>query len=151
MELKQFLRCAISLAVALRQVHRREVIHKDVKPANVLANAALDQARLTGFGIAWRLPRARQRAPPQFISGTLDYMAPEQTGRMNRSIDSRSDLYALGITLYELLTGSLRFTASDPVEWAHCHIARQLPPAERLKDVPLLYLDNHYETACQDS
>jgi len=139
MELTQFLRCAIGLAAALGQVHRRGLIHKDIKPSNVLANAALDQAWLMGFGIASRLPRERQRAePPEFISGTLAYMAPEQTGRMNRSIDSRSDLYALGITLYELLTGSLPFTASDPMEWVHCHIARQpLPPAERLRDVPL--------------
>src|SRR5713226_924873 len=91
-----------------------------------------------GFGIASRLPRERQSAePPEFIAGTLAYMAPEQTGRMNRSIDSRSDLYALGITLYEMLTGTLPFTASDPMEWVHCHIAKQpLPPAERRKDVP---------------
>src|SRR4029077_10093536 len=75
--------------------------------------------------------------PPEFIAGTLPYMAPEQTGRMNRSIDSRSDLYALGVTLYEMLTGSLPFTATDPMEWVHCHIARQpVAPAERLKDVP---------------
>jgi serine/threonine protein kinase len=138
MELKQFLRCAIGLAAALGQMHRRGLIHKDIKPSNVLANAALDKTWLMGFGIASRLPRERQRGePPEIISGTLAYMAPEQTGRMNRSIDSRSDLYALGITLYELLTGSLPFTASDPMEWVHCHIARQpLAPAERLRDVP---------------
>src|SRR6516165_6407340 len=139
LELGQFLRCGIALAAALGQVHGRGLIHKDIKPSNVLANAAMDQAWLTGFGIASRLPRERQSAePPEFILGTLAYMAPEQTGRMNRSIDSRSDLYALGITLYELLTGSLPFSASDPMEWVHCHIARQpVPPAERLIDVPL--------------
>src|SRR5262249_20544324 len=138
MDLKRFLRCAISLAAALGQVHRRGLIHKDVKPSNVLANAALDHAWLMGFGIASRLPRERQTAePPEVISGTLAYMAPEQTGRMNRSIDSRSDLYALGVTLYELLTGSLPFTASDPLEWVHCHVARQpLTPAERSAVVP---------------
>jgi PAS domain S-box-containing protein len=138
MELKQFLRCAIGIAAALGPVHRRGLVHKDIKPSNVLANAAVDQAWLMGFGIASRLPRERQRPElPEFISGTLAYMAPEQTGRMNRSIDSRSDLYALGITLYELLTGSLPFTASDPMEWIHCHIARQpLPPADRLRDIP---------------
>src|SRR5262249_15302890 len=93
---------------------------------------------LRSFGIASRLPRERQHAePPELIAGALAYMAPEQTKRMNRSIDSRTDLYALGVVLYELLTESLPFTASDPVEWIHCHIARQpLTPAERRQDVP---------------
>src|SRR5215510_4659464 len=138
LEMKQFLRCGIALAAALAQVHRHGLLHKDIKPSNVLANAAMDHAWLTGFGIASRLPRERQRAdPPEFISGTLAYMAPEQTGRMNRSIDSRSDLYALGVVFYELLTGSLPFNAADAMEWIHSHIARQpLPPGERVKDVP---------------
>src|SRR5262245_4780341 len=138
MELKPFLRCAIGLAAALGHVHRQGLIHKDLKPSNVLANAALDHVWLKGFGIASRLPRERQRVePPEFIAGTLAYMAPEQTGRMNRSIDSRSDLYALGVMLYELVTGSLPFTASDPMEWIHCHIAQQpLTPAERRSEVP---------------
>lgn len=138
LELKQFLRFGIALAASIGQVHRRSLIHKDIKPSNVLANADLDQAWLTGFGIASRLPRELRAAePPELIAGTLAYMAPEQTGRMNRSVDSRSDLYAFGVTLYELLTGSLPFTASDPMEWVHCHIARQpLPPAERLRSIP---------------
>lgn len=137
-ELKQFLRCGIALAAAVGQVHRCGLVHKDIKPSNVLVNASMDHVWLMGFGIASQLPRQRQPAdPPEFISGTLAYMAPEQTGRMNRSIDSRSDLYALGITLYELLTGTLPFVASDPMEWIHCHIAKQpLPPAERLRDIP---------------
>ena len=81
-----------------------------------------------GFGIASQLPRERRGPePPEIIAGTLAYMAPEQTGRMNRSVDSRSDLYSLGITLFEMLTGELPFAASDPMEWVHCHIARQAP------------------------
>src|SRR4029077_6125318 len=116
----------IPLAGALRQVHERGLIHKDIKPANILVNEAIDDVRLTGFGIASRLPREHQApALPEVIAGTLAYMAPEQTGRMNRSVDARSDLYALGVTFYEMLTGQLPFTAADPMEWVHCHIARQ--------------------------
>ena len=91
MEMTQFLRFAIGLAAALGELHKRELIHKDVKPTNVLVNPETFQVRLMGFGIASRLPRERQAPePPEFIAGTLAYMAPEQTGRMNRSIDSRS-------------------------------------------------------------
>src|SRR5258708_7343384 len=138
LELGQFLRVGIALCAAVRQLHGRGLIHKDLKPANVLIEPSTGQVWLTGFGIASRLPRERQSAePPEFIAGTLPYMAPEQTGRMNRSIDSRSDLYALGVTLYEMLTANLPFKASEPIEWVHCHIAKQpLAPAERRKDVP---------------
>jgi PAS domain S-box-containing protein len=138
LDVSHFLRIAISLAGALRRVHERGLIHKDVKPANILVDAASGRVWLTGFGIASRLPRERQApAPPEVIAGTLAYMAPEQTGRMNRSVDSRSDLYALGVTFYEMLTGQLPFTAADPMEWVHCHIARQpAPPNERVAGVP---------------
>src|SRR5271167_2811726 len=120
------------------QVHRRGLVHKDIKPANILVNRTTGEVKLTGFGIASRLPRERQApAPPESIVGTLAYMAPEQTGRMNRSIDTRSDLYALGVTFYQMITGALPFTASDPMEWVHCHIARRPPPpSERLDSVP---------------
>jgi predicted ATPase/signal transduction histidine kinase/GAF domain-containing protein len=138
LEISEFLRIAIALAGALRRVHERGLIHKDIKPANVLVDVAKGGVWLTGFGIASRLPRERQHpGPPEEIAGTLAYMAPEQTGRMNRSIDSRSDLYALGITFYEMLTGTLPFRATDPMEWIHCHIARQpVPPSERVIAVP---------------
>src|SRR5207237_7390610 len=112
------------LATANSHLHMHGLIHKDLKPTNVLVNSATDQVWLTGFGIASRLPRERQSPdPPEFIAGTLAYMAPEQTGRMNRSIDSRSDLYALGVTLYQMLKASLPFTASVAMEWVHCHLA----------------------------
>src|SRR6202166_1467696 len=138
-EMGKFLRLAIGISAALRQLHERGLIHKDIKPANVLVDSATGRVWLTGFGIAGRLPRERQSPePPELVAGTLAYMAPEQTGRMNRSIDSRSDLYSLGVTLYEMLTGALPFVASDPMEWVHCHVARQpMPPVERLKDLPV--------------
>jgi PAS domain S-box-containing protein len=137
-ELGLFLRLAIGLSRAVGQLHQSGIIHKDIKPGNVLVNSVTGQCWLRGFGFASRFPRERQAAEaPEFIAGTLAYMAPEQTGRMNRSIDSRSDLYSLGVTFYEMLTGSLPFTASDPMEWVHCHIARQpVSPGERRRDVP---------------
>ena len=140
MELGRFLRLAVCIATALGRLHQRGLVHKDIKPANILVNRARGEVRLTGFGIASLLPRERQALEsPETIAGTLAYMAPEQTGRMNRSIDSRSDLYALGITFYQMLVGALPFTASDPLEWGHCHIARQpVPPAMRLETVPAL-------------
>src|SRR6202453_1473452 len=125
LDLKRALRIAIGLTTALGQVHRHGLIHKDIKPENVLVDDD-DRIWLTGFGIASRLPRERQvPAPPETLSGTLAYMAPEQSGFMNRSVDSRSDFYSLGVTLYRMLTGALPFAAADPLEWVHCHIARR--------------------------
>ena len=137
-ELTQFLRLAVSVSAVLRQMHGHGLIHKDLKPANILVHSQSEEARLTGFGFASRLRRERQSPdPPETIAGTLAYMAPEQTGRMNRSVDARSDLYALGVILYETLTGTLPFRASDPMEWIHCHIARQpTPPDERVNGIP---------------
>jgi hypothetical protein len=159
-ELQQFLRVAIGLSAALSRVHQNGLIHKDIKPANALVNPTTGRVWLMGFGIASRLQRERQSPdPPEILAGALAYMSPEQTGRMNRSIDSRSDLYSLGVTLYEVLTGSLPFTASDPMEWVHCHIARQpVSPAIRSNGIPapvsaiILKLlaktaEEHYQTA----
>src|SRR6201994_2599670 len=138
LEVSHFLRIAIPLTGALRHVHERGLVHKDIKPANILVESESSGVWLTGFGIASRVPRERQAPePPETITGTLAYMAPEQTGRMNRSIDSRSDLYALGVIFYEMLTGSLPFAAADPMDWVHCHIARRpRPPVERLANIP---------------
>jgi serine/threonine protein kinase len=135
METTTFLHHGISIAVALGKLHQRGLVHKDIKPSHILVNCNDGHARLTGFGLASRLPRERQM--PETIAGTLAYMAPEQTGRMNSSIDSRSDLYSFGVTLYQMLTGSLPFTATDPMEWVHCHIAKKpLSPSLRVESVP---------------
>jgi PAS domain S-box-containing protein len=131
-DLTRFLRTAIGLAAALSQAHRQGLIHKDIRPANAIVDDS-GKVWLTGFGIASRLPRERLTpAPPEIITGTFAYISPEQTGRMNRSMDTRSDLYSLGVTLYQMLTGVLPFAAADPLEWIHCHIARQpMAPIDR--------------------
>ncbi|MBV8474703.1 MAG: AAA family ATPase, partial [Hyphomicrobiales bacterium] len=138
MEVGRFLRLAIGVTTALKEVHNRGLVHKDVKPANILVNFGSGEVRLTGFGIASHLPKERQSPdPPETLAGTLAYMAPEQTGRMNRSIDGRSDLYSLGVTFYHMLVGHLPFAAADAMEWVHCHIARRpTPPAARLSTIP---------------
>src|ERR1700731_267854 len=136
--LTRFLSIAVGVSAALGEVHKRGIIHQDIKPANILVDPTSEQVWLTGFGFAAHLPRERQVPDsPETIGGTLAYMAPEQTGRMNRSVGSRSDLYSLGVTFYEMLTGGLPFTASTPIEWVHCHIARQpTPPRERARELP---------------
>jgi predicted ATPase/signal transduction histidine kinase len=137
-DVAEFLRIAIPLASALRQAHDRGLIHKDINPTNILVDGSKGRVWLTGFGFATRDPRERQGPdPPEVIAGTLAYMAPEQTGRMNRSTDSRSDLYGLGVVLYEMLTGAPPFTASDPMELIHCHIARRpASPSEQVTEIP---------------
>ena len=151
MDMTQFLRFAVGLAAALSQLHKRGLIHKDVKPANVLADSATGQVWLTGFGIASRLPRERQSPePPEFIAGTLPYMAPEQTGRMNRSIDSRSDLYALGVTLYEMLTAACPLPL--PIRWSGCTAISPGSQCRQANDCrpSRTCLCNHHEVARQD-
>jgi predicted ATPase/signal transduction histidine kinase len=136
----EFLRLSIDITSAVGQMHRSGLVHKDIKPGNILVHNRDGKPRLTGFGISSRVPRERQPPePPKFIAGTLPYMAPEQTGRMNRSVDSRSDLYALGIIFYQTLTGRLPFDAVDAMEWIHCHIARQPASVTKVNpDVPLV-------------
>jgi PAS domain S-box-containing protein len=134
METAKFLRLALLAAGTLGCMHRQGLIHKDIKPTNLFIDAS-GKVRITGFGLASTLPRERQAAIPlEVIAGTFAYMAPEQTGRMNRSMDTRSDLYSLGITFYEMLTGHLPFSADDPLGWVHCHTALQpVPPHKRAK------------------
>jgi predicted ATPase/signal transduction histidine kinase/tRNA A-37 threonylcarbamoyl transferase component Bud32 len=138
MELHAFLRLAIAIAEAVAEIHEQHVIHKDLKPHNILVREADGAVQLADFGIATLLAREQQLPQnPRLIEGSLPYMSPEQTGRMNRSLDHRTDLYSLGVTFYELLTGGLPWQASDPLEWIFCHVA-QVPasPSERVPGVP---------------
>jgi PAS domain S-box-containing protein len=120
------LRIAITLTATLEKLHQAGIIHKDIKPSNIIVNLDTEQIKLTDFGLASRLSLENQIIQnPNLLEGTLAYMSPEQTGRMNRSIDYRTDFYSLGVTLYELLTGKLPFITTDPMELVHCHIAKQ--------------------------
>jgi predicted ATPase/signal transduction histidine kinase/ActR/RegA family two-component response regulator len=129
------LRLTAAIATALGEVHRRGIIHRDIKPQNVLVNAERTEIKLIDFGIATQ--RARQveaSTAVEELAGTLAYMAPEQTGRMNRAVDARADLYALGATLYQMLTGELPFVTEGVPELIHAHLARTpTPPHERAK------------------
>jgi predicted ATPase/anti-anti-sigma regulatory factor len=128
----------IPLAQTLGALHRRRIVHKDVKPRNVMIDEATLAPHLVDFGIAARLAQeTAEAAPPEALEGTLAYLAPEQTGRMNRPVDRRSDLYALGITLYEMLTGTTPFPAEDAAAAIHAHLVRvPVPPHERTPGVP---------------
>ncbi|MGK3987086.1 AAA family ATPase [Sorangium sp. So ce136] len=140
MPIERFFPIALGLAGALAELHRHHVIHKDIKPQNLLYNPETGEVKITDLGIACLSPRESQElAGDGLIEGTLAYMAPEQTGRMNRWIDERTDLYALGVTFHEMLTGTLPFQASDPVEWVYCHIAQKPPPPhETVPSIPPL-------------
>ncbi|MEM6423848.1 MAG: AAA family ATPase [Cyanobacteria bacterium P01_D01_bin.128] len=129
LNLSDILNIALQLTDILHDLHQRRVIHKDIKPANILIHPDSRQVKLIDFSIASLLPKETQAIQsPKSLEGTLAYMAPEQTGRMNRAIDYRTDFYALGVTLYQLLTGQLPFSSSEPLELIHCHMA-QVPTA----------------------
>src|SRR4029450_12951073 len=133
----RFLSLALSLASILGEVHYRDVIHKDIKPSNIIREPS-GEARLIDFGAATlQLVEYLDAAPTHLIEGTLAYMSPEQTGRMNRVVDYRTDFYSLGVTFYELLTGQRPFQARDALEWFHAHMARPpSPPHELNPQVP---------------
>ncbi|MEG4571434.1 AAA family ATPase [Microcoleus sp. N3A4] len=128
LSLKDFLEMAIALCNTLDILYRERIIHKDIKPSNILINPETKQVKLIDFSIASLLPRETQTLiNPNVLEGTLAYISPEQTGRMNRGIDYRTDFYSLGVTFYELLTGKLPFQSNDPMELVHCHIAKASP------------------------
>ena len=125
--LADFLAIAIQLASAIHYLIQQHVIHKDIKPANILIHPETRNVELIDFSIASLLPKEQQQLiNPNILEGTLAYIAPEQTGRMNRGIDYRTDFYSLGATFFELLTGRLPFETRDPMELIHCHIARSV-------------------------
>ncbi|MEG4011343.1 MULTISPECIES: trifunctional serine/threonine-protein kinase/ATP-binding protein/sensor histidine kinase [unclassified Microcoleus] len=126
--LEDFLVIARTLCDTLDVLYQERIIHKDIKPANILINPETKEVKLIDFSIASLLPRETQTLMnPNVLEGTLAYISPEQTGRMNRGIDYRTDFYSLGVTLYELLTGELPFQSNEPMELVHCHIAKETP------------------------
>ena len=141
--LEQRLRIAAQLAKIVAEVHAANVIHKDISSHNVVYEAESGRCTLIDFGIATRLRSEENKfQAPAALEGTLAYIAPEQTGRMNRSLDYRADLYSLGVTLYELLTGVLPHESADPLEMVHFHIAgKPMPPRERSGSVPVAVSD----------
>ncbi|UNU22184.1 GAF domain-containing protein [Microcoleus vaginatus PCC 9802] len=124
--LENFLQIAIKICFCLESIYNHQVIHKDIKPQNIIINPKTQEVKIIDFSISSLLPRENpQIKNPNILEGTLAYMSPEQTGRMNRGIDYRTDFYSLGVTFYELLTGQLPFQSNDPMELVHSHIARQ--------------------------
>ncbi|MEG4417001.1 AAA family ATPase [Microcoleus sp. LAD1_D5] len=134
----EFLHLAIEIVDILGQVHQQHIIHKDINPSNIILNQQTGKLKLIDFGISTTLSRENPIFRNQnVLEGTLAYISPEQTGRMNRAIDYRTDFYSLGITFYELLTGQLPFPTNDVLELVHCHIAKQPTPPHGLKpEVP---------------
>ncbi|MGK7903604.1 MAG: AAA family ATPase [Hormoscilla sp.] len=135
---EEFLQVALALSQILEDLYRNRVIHKDIKPANILINPETKEIFLIDFSISSLLPRETQEIQnPNILEGTLAYISPEQTGRMNRGIDYRSDFYSLGVTFYQLLTGELPFKSDDPMELVHCHIAKTpIPPHAVKPEIP---------------
>ncbi|AFY81977.1 trifunctional serine/threonine-protein kinase/ATP-binding protein/sensor histidine kinase [Oscillatoria acuminata] len=140
LNLLKILDIAIQLTTILHDLHHHRIIHKDIKPANVLIHPNSRQITLIDFSIASLLPKETQEIQsPQGLEGTLAYLAPEQTGRMNRGIDYRADFYALGVMLYELLTGQLPFRSDDPLEVIHSHIAKTPTPVHEVNpEIPAM-------------
>ncbi|MFN6481872.1 MULTISPECIES: AAA family ATPase [unclassified Nostoc] len=131
--LLDFLKIGIQLTQALGELHQNYIIHKDIKPQNIIVNLETHQVKIIDFSISSLLFQEKPKLNnPSLLEGTLAYMSPEQTGRMNRTLDYRTDFYSLGVTFYEMLTGQLPFQVIDPMELVHCHIARQPTTIDQL-------------------
>ncbi len=138
LDLETFFKIAITITKSLGEIHQKSIIHLDIKPQNIVVNLEPFRVTLIDFGISTRLERSHQTlSNPNLLEGTLAYMSPEQTGRMNRSIDYRTDFYSLGVTFYQMLTGELPFPTTDPVEMVHSHIAKQpISPHQVNPEIP---------------
>jgi len=141
--LTEFFNIALAVVKVLEGLYQNRVIHKDIKPQNILIHPKTKQVKLIDFSIASLLPRETQEIQsPNTLEGTLAYLSPEQTGRMNRGIDYRTDFYSLGVTFYELLTGQVPFQSDDAMELVHCHIAQApTPPIQINESIPQVLND----------
>jgi serine/threonine protein kinase len=137
--LSEFFHLAIEIVDILGQLHQKNVIHKDINPSNIVLNTQTGQLKIIDFGLSTCLSQENlSLKSPNVLEGTLAYISPEQTGRMNRSLDYRTDFYSLGVTFYELLTNQLPFESVDALELVHCHIAQQpILPHEINPEIPL--------------
>ncbi|MCT7969363.1 AAA family ATPase [Laspinema sp. D1] len=140
--LAEFLHLGIQLATSLGQLHHHQIVHKDIKPQNLIINPRTGEIKITDFSIAMRLSSESSWSQETVLEGTLSYMSPEQTGRMNRAVDYRTDFYSLGVTFYEMLTGRLPFEAVDALELIYCHIAKiAVSPHEMNPEIPQAVAD----------
>ena len=141
--ISDFTEVFIQITTIIDALHRNRVIHKDIKGANILINPTTKQVKLIDFSIASLLPRETQQLQnPNVLEGTLAYISPEQTGRMNRGVDYRTDFYSLGVSFYELLTQQLPFVSDDPMQLVHCHIAKQPIPVHLINsNIPEIFSD----------
>ncbi|MDZ8051632.1 MAG: AAA family ATPase [Aulosira sp. ZfuVER01] len=141
--LSQFFDIAIEISTTLEGLHRHRIIHKDIKPANILIHPITGKTKIIDFSLATLLPKEIQfLTNPNVLEGTLAYISPEQTGRMNRGIDYRTDFYSLGVTFFELLTGQLPFCSTEPMELVYSHIAKEPPKASLINsNIPTIVSD----------
>ncbi|NET14271.1 MAG: serine/threonine-protein kinase PknK, partial [Okeania sp. SIO1H6] len=140
LSLEKFLFLAIAIVESLGQIHTSHIIHKDINPSNILFNSHTKELKIIDFGISTQLSRENPILKnPNILEGTLAYISPEQTGRMNRSLDYRTDFYSLGITFYEMLTKKLPYPTLDALELIHCHLAKQaISPSQINSSIPLI-------------